>query len=184
MKIDNVIADTVYSGANNLELSNEEKIKLVSKLHPCISQGYRKDAGRFDYNKDAGMYVCPAGHMAIRKSKESRKKEKKAPREVYFFDVEKCKVCSLREGCYTPEAKNKTYKVTIKTDIHSAQLEFQKPDHFKEKYKERYKIEAKNAELKHIYGYDRAISYGLDAMQMQGALAIFAANMKRILKLF
>ena len=183
MKIDNIIGDTAYSGTNNLELANEEKMQLISKLHPCISQGFRKDTDLFDYNKDAGMYVCPAGHMAIRKSKESRKKEKRSPREVYFFDVEKCKVCSLRKGCYKPDAKYKTYKVTIKTGMHGAQLAFQETDHFKEKYKERYKIEAKNAELKHVYGYDRAISYGLSAMQMQGAMAIFAVNLKRILKL-
>ena len=31
--------------------------------------------------------------------------------------------------------------------------------------------------------YDRAQSYGLSCMQMHGAMAIFAANLKRILKL-
>lgn len=183
MKVDNVIGDTAYSGATNLELADKEEMKLISKLHPCISQGYRKDTEMFDYNKDAGMYVCPAGHMAIRKSKESRSKEKKSPREVYFFDVEKCKICSCRNGCYKPGSKHKTYKVTIKTDIHDTQLAFQKTNYFKEKYRERYKIEAKNAELKNVYGYDRAISYGLSAMQMQGAMAIFASNLKRIVKL-
>jgi len=183
MKIDTVIGDTAYSCVSNLELASKEKIKLISKLHPCISHGFRKDTDRFDYNKDAGMYVCPAGHMAVRKSKGSRKKEKKSPREVYFFDVEKCKVCSLREGCYKPDAKHKSYNVTLKTDMHNTQLAFQETSYFKEKYKERYKIEAKNAELKHIYGYNRAISYGLSAMQMQGAMAIFVANLKRISKL-
>ena len=183
IKVDSIIGDTAYSGSNNIALANEEEINLISKLHPCISQGFRKETDRFDYNKDAGMYVCPAGHMAVHKSKESRKKEKRSPRDVYFFDVEKCKVCSMRKGCYKPHAKYKTYKVTIKTDRHNAQLEFQETDHFKEKYKERYKIEAKNAELKHVYGYDRALSYGLSAMQMQGAMAIFAANLKRIIKL-
>jgi hypothetical protein len=69
------------------------------------------------------------------------------------------------------------------THSHSRSNPHSPTDHFKQKYKERYKIEAKNAELKHVYGYDRAISYGLSAMQMQGALAIFAANMKRIIKL-
>jgi len=183
MKIDRVIGDTAYSGTDNLEFTNEEEIQLISKLHPCISQGSRKEFDGFDYNKDASMYVCPAGHLAIRKTKESRKKEKKNDREVYFFDVEKCKVCSLRERCYKPNAKSKTYKVTIKKEMHIAQLEFQKTEHFKEKYRERYKIEAKNAELKHVYGYDRAISYGLSAMQMQGAIVIFASNLKRILKM-
>jgi hypothetical protein len=73
--------------------------------------------------------------------------------------------------------------VTIKPDMHRAQPEFQETDRFKQKYRERYRLEAKNAELKHVYGYGRAISYGLYAMQMQGAMAIFAANVKRILRL-
>ena len=49
--------------------------------------------------------------------------------------------------------------------------------------RKRYKIEAKNSELKNVLGYDRALSYGLSCMEMQGALTIFAANVKRILKL-
>ena len=105
MEIDNIIADTAYSGSDNLEFANEEEIKLISKLHPCISQGCRKDSGCFDYNKDAGMYVCPAGHIAIRKTKELRNKEGKMPREIYHFDVNKCKVCAFKEGCYKSGAK-------------------------------------------------------------------------------
>ncbi|SFU68843.1 Transposase DDE domain-containing protein, partial [Clostridium sp. DSM 8431] len=58
-----------------------------------------------------------------------------------------------------------------------------KTEYFKEKSKERYKIEAKNSELKHRHGYDIASSSGLIAMKMQGALAIFTVNVKRILKL-
>ncbi|MBX0335272.1 transposase, partial [Pontibacter sp. HSC-14F20] len=49
--------------------------------------------------------------------------------------------------------------------------------------RERYKIEAKNSELKNVHGYGRAISYGITSMQLQGALAIFTVNLKRILKL-
>jgi hypothetical protein len=183
MQVDTIIADTAYSGANNLKLADEQNIELVSKLNPCISQGFRKDSDRFDYNKDAGMYVCPAGHMAIRKTKDSRQKEKNTPRQVYYFDVKKCKVCALREGCYKAGAKTKTYKVTIKTDTQTAQEEFQQSEYFKQKYRERYRIEAKNAELKQVFGYERAVSYGLSAMQMQGAMALFAANLKRILKI-
>ena len=61
--------------------------------------------------------------------------------------------------------------------------EYQQTKDFKAKARKRYKIEAKNSELKHVYGYERAQSYGLYCMQMQGALAIFASNIKRILKL-
>ena len=71
----------------------------------------------------------------------------------------------------------------IRTEEQDRLMEFQKTPEFKIKARERYKIEAKNAELKHVYGYDRAESYGLYSMQMQGAITIFAANIKRILKL-
>lgn len=97
--------------------------------------------------------------------------------------MEKCKTCAHREGCYKDGAKYKTYTVPIKTEEQEKLLEFQKTDEFKKKARERYKIEAKNAELKHVFGYDRAESYGLYSMQMQGAITIFAANIKRILKL-
>ena len=62
-------------------------------------------------------------------------------------------------------------------------MKFEETDYFKERAKERYKIEAKNSELKHQHGYDVATSSGLLGMQMQGALTIFTVNIKRILKL-
>ena len=50
-----------------------------------------------------------------------------------------------KEGCYKDGAKSKTYSVTIKSDIHKSQIAFQESEYFKEKSKERYKIEAKNS---------------------------------------
>jgi hypothetical protein len=46
-------------------------------------------------------------------------------------------------------------------------MAFQEMDHYKEKAKHRYKIEAKNSELKNVHGYRRATSYGIENMQMQ-----------------
>jgi transposase/IS5 family transposase len=181
MEVETVIGDMAYSGRNNLEKAARENTELVSRLNPSFN-GFRKEADRFDYNKDAGMYVCPAGHMAMRRAKHGADKGK-CNRYYYYFDVEKCKVCSRKEGCYKEGAKSKAYAVSIKTDEQIQQMEFQQSERFKQKAKERYKIEAKNAELKNVYGYGRAQSYGLSCMQMQGAMAIFAANLKRILKL-
>ncbi len=62
-------------------------------------------------------------------------------------------------------------------------MAFQETDYYKQKSKHRYKIEAKNSELKNVHGYGRANSYGIENMQMQGAMAIFTVNLKRILKL-
>lgn len=129
------------------------------------------------------MFVCPAGHMAIRKARQGKKNEGKNQADTYYFDVEKCKTCALQNGCYKTGAKTKTYAVTIKSDEHMEQMEFQQTEYFKEKAKHRYKIEAKNSELKNVHGYGRATSYGIASMQMQGAMAIFTVNLKRIIKL-
>ncbi len=183
INVETVIGDTAYSGRDNPEKARNEKFELVSKLLPSISQGFRKEEDKFDYNKDAGMFVCPAGHMAIRRAGQGKKKDTSNQSYTYYFDIEKCRICSVRKGCYKTGAKSKTYSIPIKTDEQKFQIEFQQTDRFKEKARERYKIEAKNAELKHVYGYDRAQSYGLHCLQMQGAMTIFTANIKRILKL-
>jgi len=61
--------------------------------------------------------------------------------------------------------------------------DFQETEEFKIYSKQRYKIEAKNSELKHRHGYGVASSRGLFGMTLQGAFTIFAVNMKRILAL-
>lgn len=183
IKVDTIIGDCAYSGKENLELTSGQDIKVVARLNPSITQGFRKDEDKFDYNKDADMFVCPAGLMAIRKSKQGKKNVGTNQVLTFYFDVEKCKTCPLRDGCYKPGAKSKSYSVSIKSDLHNAQIDFQESELYKEKAKHRYKIEAKNSELKNVHGYGRANAYGLENMQMQGALAIFTVNLKRILKL-
>jgi transposase len=183
MKVKTVIGDTAYSEKTNIAYTKTNEIELVAKLNPLITQGGRKQEDEFLFNKDAGMYVCKAGHIAIRKAKQARRKEGgRNQRTVYYFDVEKCKGCPFKEGCYSGGA-SKTYTVTMKSDEHSGQADFQESEYFKVKAKERYKIEAKNSELKHRHGYDVATSSGLLGMQLQGAMAIFAVNLKRILKI-
>lgn len=184
IEVKNVIGDTAYSGDSNLKKAKEKEYRIVAKVNPSISQGFKSESEQWEYNKDAGMYVCPAGHIAIRKAKQGKKNQQKNQTLTYYFDIEKCKTCALRNGCYKEGAKSKTYSITIKTDTQKEQLAFQETDEFKKIYRnERYKIEAKNAELKNVLGYDRAESYGIEAMQMQGAITMFAANIKRIIKL-
>lgn len=183
IEVNTIIGDAAYSGKENLELASGQDIKIVAKLSPSITQGFRKQENTFDYNKDAGMFVCPGGHMAIRKARQGKKDDGTNQTDTYYFDVEKCKICALKNGCYKPAAKTKTYSVSIKSDEHQEQMKFQQTDYFKEKARQRYKIEAKNSELKNIHGYGRACSYGIDSMQMQGAMAIFTVNLKRIFKL-
>ncbi|MGM0122664.1 hypothetical protein IGI37_003434 [Enterococcus sp. AZ194] len=181
-----IIGDGAYSETDNLNYAKANGMKLVSKLSKSVTHGNGKNKDKFAYNKDAEMYVCLAGHMAIKKRKSGSKCDKKGVDsrvEAYFFDVEKCKRCPFREGCYTDGAKTKTFSVKIKSDTHIAHMDYMETEEFKELYKERYKIEAKNAELKGRYNYGTAQSCGLLGMTIQGASTLFLANMKRIIKL-
>lgn len=71
--VDTIIGDTAYSGKENLKITTEQNIKIVARLNPSITQGTRKDEDEFDYNKDADMFVCPAGHMALKKARQGTK---------------------------------------------------------------------------------------------------------------
>lgn len=186
IEVEAVIGDGAYSEKENIEYAQGKEIKLISKLSKTVTHGHRKDEDKFEFNKDAGMYVCPAGHMAIKKIRAGSKCDKNGidtKVESYFFDVEKCKRCPLREGCYKAGAKSKSYSVKIKSDIHIAHMDYMETEEFKEGYKERYKIEAKNAELKNNYDYGNAQGCGFLSMTIQGASTLFMVNMRRIFKL-
>jgi hypothetical protein len=64
-----------------------------------------------------------------------------------------------------------------------SKLHFRRVSTSRKKAKERYKIEAKNSELKNRHSYHVAVSKGLENMQLQGAVSMFVVNLKRILKL-
>jgi IS5 family transposase len=183
VKVSEVLADSAYSGKDNLEFMNSKEIKAVTKLNPLISNTMTSRNDDFEYIKDADMMRCPAGNLSKSKYRSKNKSRKnKNEAIVYSFDVNKCKDCPIREGCYKPGAKKKTYHVTIKSDVHVKQQKFQDSEYFKERAKQRYMIEAKNAELKQHHGLNRCKYQGLFAMRKQAYFTAFVVNVKRILK--
>lgn len=181
--VETIIGDAAYSGKENIKLTRKENVHLVSKLNPSVSKGYRKEGDCFEYNKDAGLFVCPQGHMAVRKARTGKKHQNSNQVITHYFDVEKCKICPSKEGCYKEGAQTKTYSVTIKSDEYLFQKRSQETPYFKEMARHRYKIEVKNAELKQRHGLDVARASGLFSMELQAATTIFVVNMKRIMTL-
>ena len=96
MDIDTVIGDGAYFGKNNLELSEGRNIKLVANLNSIISQGARKEHDRFEYNKDAAMFVCPAGYMAVRKSKQGKRMLETIKRLLIILILKNVRFCLKR----------------------------------------------------------------------------------------
>lgn len=182
IKVDTVVADAAYSSKENIDECTENEIQLVAKLNPAVySADDNRDDG-FIYNKDAGTMQCPAGHLAM-SSKIDKESGGTNDRLVFRFSKVKCKKCPLKEKCFKKGAKSKSRSIRILSETHEDYMKFEKSAFFDEKYRVRYMIEAKNAELKNVYGYSRALSYGLESMEMQGAMCIFASNLKRILTL-
>lgn len=72
LEVETVIGDKAYSEKENIKYTKKKEIRLVAKLNPLVT-GNRKKEDEFDFNKDAGMYVCQAGHMAIRKARTGKK---------------------------------------------------------------------------------------------------------------
>ncbi|MEG2380063.1 MAG: IS1182 family transposase [Bacilli bacterium] len=182
IEVEAVIGDGAYSEKENLDYCNKNNIKNVSKLSSMVTHGNSQRNNGFEYNKDAGMYVCKAGNMAIAKRKSGSKKNGTNV-ECYYFDVEKCKHCPFKDGCYKEDSKTKTYSVKIKNEIHTQHMDYMETEEFKNLYRERYKIEAKNAELKNNYDYGKANACGKLGITIQGATTLFLANIKRIIKL-
>lgn len=185
-----VIGDTAYSGKDNLKLANQKdnnnnrNFALVSKLNPKISAAsLNQERDGFSYNKDAGMFVCPMGHMAVKKIRNRTAAHNKNPKEVYYFDGSQCVGCPYDGKCHKRGKKYRTYAITIPSELHAEQQKFQETEEFKAAMAHRYKIEAKNNDLKHQYGLEAAYSSGLFAMQIQGAVGIYTANMMRIMRL-
>ena len=182
--VEEIIGDSAYSSKDNLDYAKEKGIKLISKLNPIISNGTGKAVKGFIYNKDADTFQCPCGNLAIRKAGSGKKNNADRNQSMkYYFDIEKCKICPRKDGCYKDQAKSKIYSVTILSDAHKEQKEFQETEYFKERTRQRYMIEAKNAELKQAHGLEKADSVGVIAMRLQSYFTAFVVNIKRIVKL-
>lgn len=178
IEVETLIGDGAYSSKEILKYA-DGKFKVVAPLNPIVFNGCRKTEDKLEINKDASAPVCKAGHIATKKRIVTYKD--KSQSQIFTFDKNKCACCKLRGTC-NPKLKGKTYSIPVHTEEQIRQMAYQQTAEYKEKMKHRYKIEAKNAELKQ-YGYGEADSYGLESMTIQAATTIFFVNIKRIFKL-
>ena len=183
VEVKEVLADTAYSRSDNLKLLQQQDITATIPLNPAVHGAREMNDDSFNYVKDADAVQCPAGHLSIRKARQGKKDTGTNQREIYYFDVEKCKTCPLREGCYSPGSRTKTYSIRILSDHHAKQMKYEQTSLFQMRKGVRSRIEHKNAELKIHHGMTRARYRGLLGMQIQACLTAFAVNAKRMVKL-
>ncbi|MFD3449351.1 hypothetical protein ACFDTO_32765 [Microbacteriaceae bacterium 4G12] len=56
---------------NKFVLATQKSLEQKTLSFLILSKRQKED--EFEFNKDAGMYVCKAGHMAIRKARQGKK---------------------------------------------------------------------------------------------------------------
>jgi len=179
VEVSEVLGDKAYSSKDNIDYCDSKGISLVSRLNTVVTNGNSRD-DEFVFNKDAGTMQCPEGHLAMRC--EIREGKYDNQYYTYVFSIKKCKKCPRCGTCYKG-GKSKTHSVTVTGNTRQKQYDFEQTDYFKERVKDRYKIEAKNAELKQSHGLTRCKYVGLLGMKKQIFFTAFVVNVKRILKL-
>ena len=125
------------------------------------------------------MFVCPNGHLAISKRIVTYKKDNYRKSLIYKFDRAKCAICPMRDACLKT-AKEKTFSVSLLTNEQKDIIERQQTEYFKQRRRQRYRIEAKNAHLKQGFGFGRAKCKGIKMMELQAAVTFFVSNLKII----
>lgn len=177
VKVDEILGDTAYSSAKNIEIAENKNIKTISKLHPNTNA--TETSTQFvHFNKDANTFECVCGHLA------NRNKPTKNGRINFNFSVLNCKNCPHKKECLAEKSqKSKRIQLSENIEIHKKQALFQQTDYFKERYRRRPIIEGKNADLKGNYGLGRTRSTGLRNMKLQSFLTAFTANVVKISKL-
>lgn len=180
LHVDEVLGDTAYSGQPFLELAEEKSFTLMAPPHPNLGSGIDGRDG-FYFNKDADMFCCPMGHMAVSKRTATYKKDNGRTSVIYSFDPDKCCVCPLKATCIKGKAGYRTFSVTRLTAEQKKLLRQKNTEYFSSRIRQRYKIEQKNAHLKQSYGMRKCIGKGINMMTVQAAVAFFTSNIKIIL---
>lgn len=175
-----VLADAAYGLTANLEYLKGKGITPCIRAKSLVADAERLEKQGMIYNKDADTLQCRNGELAVKKTTSI---DRGVVRHMYWFDVKKCQTCPYREGCYKAGAKTRTFSFKERETYQEEFLEFTDSEEYKTKIKERYKIEAKNAEMKRSHGLEYCIYRGLFGMQLQTYMTAIATNIKRMIKL-
>lgn len=162
-----------------LNLLKETMNNTKEELYKSKDEDGKELEGLVEKSRKAGIEVEAVIGDAAYSGKDNIKLAGQKENDGFVYnkdaDMIQCKV-----GCYKDGAKSKTVSMSLKCEEYQRQKEFQESDTFKNLSKERYKIEAKNSELKNVHGYDISVGNGLYGTKIQGVCAIFVTNLKRI----
>jgi hypothetical protein len=164
-----VIADTHYGAAKTRVSLGASGIELLAPAPPTSGKKDLFNKADFTIDLEEGAVICPAGvTVAIRTSKAKRT-------DVRFGGH--CSACHLRSKC-TTRVGGRIVEINPAEELLQAARNARWTPEFKDRYRERARIERKNAQLK--FRTQQIPWRGLTKADAWVKLRIAALNMDRI----
>jgi transposase len=177
--------DKAYDWGENLESLDGKKIIANISLSKQVN---RNGAGY--YNVDDFLYdhahitlMCPVGQIATYCNNViPNKYQQDKPGYAFQFKPEQCNSCPLKANCVKSKAGRRVYISYYEPYFRQAR-ERLASEEGKEAYRNRYRIEQKNADLTRYCGLRRSRYHGLTRTNIHTLLATTVCNIKRMTKL-
>jgi IS5 family transposase len=170
-ELERVLGDTAYGGLETREELSSLGAEVVVKAPPGTRRGMFS-LEDFQIDKRSGKATCPAG----KESHQRRRVGGDDPGWRYQFSRKDCTGCELREKCTRAESRAKVIQVTTKTEaLWPLRLE-QRTKAFRDKYRERVKVEHRIGRLAQL-GVRQARYFGSKKVAFQIAIAATVANL-------
>jgi len=141
----------------------------------------RIPARRFKYDKHKDRITCPNGKHLERQGQATEKNE-----QYYRAHSCDCKVCLLRERCFSAGAKVRTI---LLVDGHTALLRARRrkekgwDDATREKYRRhRWQVEGVHGRSKMQHGLARAVGRGINNVSIQSYLTAAVMNLNKLVR--
>ncbi|MDA8188261.1 MAG: transposase [Dehalococcoidales bacterium] len=179
VKVEHATGDMAYGSVDNRVKCAEQGIDLVSPVAAPGDPEVAKSA--FEIDEIAGRATCPQGQTTT----VSREVKDDAGWKVkqFIFEREVCVACPLFQRCVKSKTSGRTVTLNFHEEVINEARERQATEEFKEKYKERPKVERKIAELVR-HGLRQARYIGRKKKRLQALWTAALVNMKRLFKLF
>jgi transposase len=177
--------DKAYDWGKNLETLDRKGIIANISLSKQVNRNgagyYNVDDFLYDYQKIELM--CPAGQMATYCNNViPNKYEIDKPGYAFQFKAELCNNCPLKAKCVKSKAGRRVY-ISYYEPYYRQARERLASEEGKQAYRNRYRIEQKNADLTRYCGLRRSRYHGLSRTSIHTLLATTVCNIKRMTKL-
>jgi Transposase DDE domain/Transposase domain (DUF772) len=135
-----VIGDTHYGSAETRRCLAEDGIEVIAPAQPASAPKGYFSKEEFSIDLEAGTVTCPAGHTATIPTTKARRRQAR-------FDAKLCAHCPLRDQC-TKRAGGRIVEINDHEELLIAARQARWTPEFRRRYRERARVERKNAQLK------------------------------------